>query len=59
MYDIRLLLEYMQHFLNSHIISPTDLLYPSPAPHFRPFQVFMTHFAKFPISVPYKAMLQM
>ena len=30
------------------MISPTDLLYPSPAPHFKTFHVFLTYFPKYP-----------
>jgi len=27
----------------SHMIGPTDLLHPSPAPHFKTFQIFLTY----------------
>ena len=59
MQDVTVPLDYMQHFLISDINGPTELLHPSPAPHFKTVQVFMTYFAKFPVSLPYKAMLQM
>ena len=32
----------------SYTICPTDLLYPSPAPHFKTFQVFLICFSKCP-----------
>ena len=38
--DIRLLLDFLQ-YLFSHMISPTDLIYPSPAPQFKIFQVLI------------------
>jgi len=30
------------------MIGPTDLLHPSPAPHFKTFQVFLIYFPKCP-----------
>ena len=33
----------LQYFFISHMIGPTDLFHPSPAPHFRPFQVFLIY----------------
>jgi len=30
------------------MIGPTDLLHPSPAPHFKTFQVFLIYSPKFP-----------
>ena len=41
MQDIPLLLESKQYILISHVISPTDLFHPPPAPHFKTFQVFL------------------
>jgi hypothetical protein len=41
MYDIPLFVNSKQNFFISHIISPTDLLHPSPAPYFKTFQVFL------------------
>ena len=38
----------MQHFLISHTIFQSDLLHPSPAPHFKTLQVFLTFFPKCP-----------
>jgi len=46
LYDIPLLLDSLQ-YLFSHTISPTDLLYPSPAPQFKTFQVLI-YFPKCP-----------
>jgi hypothetical protein len=47
LYDIPLL-DSMQYFLISHMIGPTDLLHPSPAPHYKTFQVFLIYFPKCP-----------
>jgi hypothetical protein len=46
MYDIPLLLGSKQYFFISHMISPTDLFHPSPAPHFETFQVFLIYCPK-------------
>ena len=48
MQDIPLLLDSKQHILISHMISPTDLFHPSPAPHFKTFQVFLIYCPKRP-----------
>ena len=48
MQDIPLLLDSKQYFFISHMISPTDLLHPSPAPHFKTFQVFLMYCPKRP-----------
>jgi len=47
LYDNPLLLDSVQ-YLFSHTSSPADLLYSSPAPHFKTFQVLI-YFPKCPI----------
>jgi hypothetical protein len=42
--DIPLLFYSKQYFFISHAIGPTDNLHPSPAPHFKTFQVFVICF---------------
>jgi len=38
---------FVKHFI-SHTIGPTALLHPSPALHFKTFQVFLIYFSKCP-----------
>jgi len=40
------------------MISPTDLFYPPPAPHFKTFQVFLITARSVRVSAPYKTMPQ-
>ena len=49
MQDIPLLLDSKQYIFISHMISPTDLFHPSPAPHFKTIQVFLIYCPKRPI----------
>ena len=51
MQDIPLLIDLKQHFFISHIIGPTDLLHPSPAPHFKTFQLFLIYYPKRPFNM--------
>jgi len=44
MWDVPLLIDSKQHFLISHMIGPTDLLHPSPAPHFKTFQAYIVYY---------------
>ena len=48
MSDIPVPLESTQHFFISHMIGPNYLLNPSPAPHFKTFQVLLIYFLKCP-----------
>jgi hypothetical protein len=48
MQDIPLLTDSKYHFFISHMIGPTDLLHPSPTPHFKTFQVFLIYCPKRP-----------
>jgi hypothetical protein len=41
-------LDSVSFFFISHTIGPIDLLHPSPAPHFKTFQVFLVLFTKCP-----------
>jgi hypothetical protein len=59
LYDIPVLLDSLYCFFSSHAIGPVGLLHPSPAPHFKTFQIFLTYFPKCPSSAPYKAVLYM
>jgi hypothetical protein len=47
MYDISLLLDSMLYFFILHTVVPTDLLNPSPAQHFKTFQIFLIYLSKF------------
>ena len=47
-WNIPFLLDAILYYLISHVISPTDLLHPSPAPFLETSQVFLTYF---PISL--------
>jgi hypothetical protein len=59
MLDIPLFLYSMQYFFISHMIGPTDLFQPSPAPHITTSRVFLICCPKRQVSAPYKAILQM
>jgi hypothetical protein len=59
MFDIPLLLDSLPHFFISHTIGPTNLVHPSPAPHFRTSQVLLIYWVKCQSSAPHKAVLQM
>ena len=48
MQDIPPLLDSKQYFFISHMISPTDLFHPPPAPLFKTFQVFLIYCPKCP-----------
>ena len=48
MQDIPLLLDSKQYIFISHMIGPNDLLHPSPASHFKTFQVFLVYCPKHP-----------
>jgi hypothetical protein len=43
MQDIPLILDSKSYFFISHMIGPTDLFHPSPAPHFKTFQLFLIY----------------
>jgi hypothetical protein len=47
-YDIPVLLDSKWYFFVFHTIGPSDLLNPSPAPHFKTFQAFLIHFPQCP-----------
>jgi len=47
LYDIPRRLDSLQYFI-FHTIGPTGLLHPSPAPHFKTFQLFLIYFPKCP-----------
>ena len=51
MQDIPLLLDPVQYFIIFHTIGPADLN-PSPAPHFKTFDVFLIYFRKSEVSAP-------
>ena len=46
MYDIPLLLDCVLYFFILHKVGPTNLLYPSPAQHFKTVQVFLIYLSK-------------
>ena len=46
MCDTSLFLDALKHFHISHAIGPTDLLYPSPAPHLKTLNVLLIYFPK-------------
>jgi len=41
------------------MISPNDVLQPSPEPHFKTFQVFLIYLLSVKVPAPHKATLQM
>jgi hypothetical protein len=53
--DFLFLIDSMQYFFISHTIGPTDLLHPSPTPHFKTFQVFLICF---PVSAPHESYIR-
>ena len=46
-------------YLIFHMNDPTDLLCPSPAPHFKTFQMFLIFVPSVQVSAPSKAVLQL
>ena len=57
MQDVHILLDFVLDFSISHTIGPTDLLHPSPAPHFKTFKVLLIYFPKCPSFSTYTTML--
>jgi len=59
MKDFPFFLVPMNYFFIFHTIDPTDFLHPSPAPHFKTFQMFLICAAGVQVSAPSKALLEM
>jgi hypothetical protein len=59
MKDFPFILAPMKYFFIFHTIGSTDLLHPSPAPHFKTFQMFLFSVPGVQVSAPSRAVLQM
>ena len=46
--DAPFFLDFISNFFTFHEIGPTDIFYPFPLPHIRPFRISLIYFPKFP-----------